>query len=292
MLKPSVVRVQHKSVRKPRLAPPKIVTSVHLKYLNDRAAEEDRKKTIAVKAVFTRPSSVPGSILVTDDATSELGTVDETKNGSESTDNHSRPSTHNTIKDGIIIRWESEEKPLLRRPRTSTLYATPKRNSARLTRARFGVAMTKTKAKGIVNSLTQATIEAKHGKTAAQLCLEQSSDIDNPYHQHKNKLIRQYRLWNDRDCRHIELPPIQLGGSPTMTRRAQDCSRIGSVNQALHQLHQYGDVTNNVPPRSGHVFSRGSGYSSRKSQEMSRTIHERHSLTAIEQIRLAIGDLL
>lgn len=44
-------------------------------------------------------------------------------------------------------------------------FATPRRNSAKLNRARFGVAMTRTKAKGIVNSIAQAAAEAKHEKT-------------------------------------------------------------------------------------------------------------------------------
>ena len=46
-------------------------------------------------------------------------------------------------------------------------FVTPRRSSAKLARARFGVAMTRTKAKGIVNSMAQATMEAKHGKTVS-----------------------------------------------------------------------------------------------------------------------------
>ena len=49
----------------------------------------------------------------------------DTQQGAESTIASSRPSTRNTtIKDGIIIRWENDTRPLLRRPRTSSKFLT------------------------------------------------------------------------------------------------------------------------------------------------------------------------
>ena len=49
----------------------------------------------------------------------------DTQLGAESTIASSRPSTRNTtIKDGIIIRWENDTRPLLRRPRTSSKFLT------------------------------------------------------------------------------------------------------------------------------------------------------------------------
>ena len=73
--------------------------------------------------------SVPGKITITED---ESNTVmrkaslrPDTQQGAESTIASSRPSTRNTtIKDGIIIRWENDTRPLLRRPRTSSMFLT------------------------------------------------------------------------------------------------------------------------------------------------------------------------
>lgn len=72
-----------------------------------------------LKSFFAPQISEPGSVRVTHDA-------DEDGEGVLAA---SRPSTRNTIKDGIVIRWDTDQKPMLRRPRTSgsthpTLYST------------------------------------------------------------------------------------------------------------------------------------------------------------------------
>lgn len=61
-------------------------------------------------------TSVPGNILVTNDQTEDQPMEGAGMNCKVM----SRPSTQNTVKDGIIIRWEADEKPLLRRPRTAS----------------------------------------------------------------------------------------------------------------------------------------------------------------------------
>jgi len=63
---------------------------------------------------------VPGNILLTKDNTviKSAGYIDTNPEPKV----QPCPSPQNTIRDGIIIRWETDDKLLLRRPRTTSIY--------------------------------------------------------------------------------------------------------------------------------------------------------------------------
>lgn len=54
----------------------------------------------------------------------------------------------------------------------SAYLVTPKRTSARQNRARFGLALTKSKVNGIVNSIVQTAADVKQGKTVSDLFMQ------------------------------------------------------------------------------------------------------------------------
>lgn len=54
---------------------------------------------------------------------------------------------------------------------------------------------------------------------AAQLCMEQSESIDNPFMENKSRMVKQYLLWNGDNINRLQLPAINFSPHNYLTSK-------------------------------------------------------------------------